>query len=252
MNTHPSPADIPDRLGDDRDQYDSEVARTYDCSRQRERHWDREDSFIGQYLKRRHVDDLLDVPVGTGRFFHHYTELRSVTGVDISDDMLAKAREKAALQPRMSVRFEQGNVLALPYRDRAFDTVIVFRLLHLIPEADLDLAIKELCRVCRKDVVVQTYSPRTGIWSPVRSRLSALYSALAARCPHRPRSRSATSSAKPWSHIQAYYHEQHAVDSMFSKHGLSSCSSALLDRYRNTDVRATIYSRDESGLVTES
>ena len=219
--------------------YDHGVSETYDCSREIERHWLLEDIFIGKYLQNRHIDSLLDLPVGTGRFFHHYSGIRNATGVDISEEMLLKAKEKLTLLPHEgSVRLEQGDVFDLPFGDGAFDAVIVFRLLHLMPKTALDTAIKELCRVSRKDVVVQTYVPMKGTWNPFQMRFRSVIRKFTSLFQHRN-----PSQAKPWCHIHAYYHEQALVDAKFAVYGFLPLESALLDKYENSEVRATIYSK---------
>lgn len=224
--------------------YDHGVSETYDCSREVERHWLLEDIFIGNYLQDRHVDCLLDLPVGTGRFFHHYSGVRNVTGVDISEEMLLKAKEKLTFLPQeVSIHLEQGDVFTLPFSDAVFDAVIVFRLFHLMPATSLGPAIKELCRVCRKEVVAQTYVPMKGIRSHFRLILRAFSRICTSLFKHRNPSTQATSPAKPWSHIQAYYHKQVLIDAKFAACGFLPSASTLLDEYENYEVRATVYSK---------
>ena len=227
------------RLYDGYHKYDREVAQTYDQSRQQERHWILEDRFVGKYMRSRPVEDLLDLPVGTGRFFHHYTGVRNVTGIDISEEMLLLAKEKLfLLPPEVSVCLEQGDVFALPFVNAAFDVTIVFRLFHLMPETSLARAIKELCRVTRKDVVVQTYVPEDGLRNPFQMRFRAAFRKLKSLFQHRN-----PSQAQPWCHIQAYYHKQAIVDAEFAVCGFSPSGRELLDKYENCDVNVTIYSR---------
>ncbi len=224
--------------------YDHGVSETYDSSREVERHWLLEDIFIGKYLQDRHIDSLLDLPIGTGRFFHHYNKIRNVTGVDISKDMLMKAKEKVALLPQeVSVHLEQGDVFSLPFSDAVFDTVIVFRLFHLMPETSLDSAIRELCRVSRKEVVAQTYVPIKKARDPFLERLRAVFRKFTSLFECRNPSIQTTSSAKPWCHIHAYYHEQSLIDAKFAMCGFRSLSSTLLDQYEDSEVRATVYSK---------
>ena len=76
-------------------------------------------------VKRHTQGDLLDVATGTGDFailLHDRCQARSVTGIDLSEGMLAVARRK--VQGRR-IAFEQGDCLALPYGDGTFDAVTV-------------------------------------------------------------------------------------------------------------------------------
>jgi ubiquinone/menaquinone biosynthesis C-methylase UbiE len=67
-----------------------------------------------------------------------------VTGVDLSEAMLAVARERSAARG-IAVNWKQGDVLALPFPDSSFDLAIAITLLCLVP--DPRGAVRELSRV---------------------------------------------------------------------------------------------------------
>jgi demethylmenaquinone methyltransferase/2-methoxy-6-polyprenyl-1,4-benzoquinol methylase len=99
----------------------------------------------------------LDVATGTGDLA---IELASrgaeVVGSDFSEGMLARAREKAP-----EIRWEQGNALALPYEDDAFDASTVgFGARNF---SDLERGLREMVRVVRPGgrVVVLEITPPT-------------------------------------------------------------------------------------------
>lgn len=223
--------------------YDAGVAASYERTREAERHWEREDAFVGGYLERRRPRTLLDAPVGTARFVRHYARVRCAVGVDVSAAMLAEARRKLAGEtPGVALSLVRGDVLSLPFPDRAFEVLVVFRLLHLLPEAALEPAVAEICRVTDAEAVVQTYVPARGaaaagrlVWLPrsARSAARALRRFLSAR----------RVPPTPWSHIRAYFHEQAAVDARFAACGLLPAESETVDEYGETDVRVTVYSR---------
>jgi ubiquinone/menaquinone biosynthesis C-methylase UbiE len=150
--------------------------------------------------------------------------------------MLIEARKKLSLLPsEVLVRLERGDVFNLRFGKAEFDVVIVFRLFHLMPEAALGPAIKELCRVARKDVVVQTYVQM----SRFRARMRKIASLFA----DWPSNSQATAPVRPWSHIQAYYYQQALFDSKFRMHDFIPSTTTLLDIYENHEVRATVYSK---------
>ena len=88
-------------------------------------------------------DRVLDAACGTGDLA--IADLRAgaskVTGLDFSEEMLARARRKAPLD------WVQGDMLALPFADGTFDAATVgFGVRNV---ADLELSLRELRRVLR-------------------------------------------------------------------------------------------------------
>lgn len=226
--------------------YDQTVAENYEESRNIERHWIRENEFINNYLKGNHsYASLLDLPVGTGRFLEYYSYFETVVGIDISEDMLSEARKKARhFSSNGTVRLLKGDVFDIKFPNGFFDISIIFRLFHLLPDDFLGPAIKELCRVTHKELVVQTYVPLNNKISPsekLRRRLTGLLERL------RPRASQSTiiATEQPWLHIQSYTHHQVLFDSLFQEEGFYPRQSKLLDIYGSNEVRATIYARKD-------
>lgn len=225
--------------------YDQAVAGDYDQAREVEAHWWLEDRFIEDYFKGKEVNHLLDLPVGTGRFFRHYSGVRHLTGVDISDAMLQEAGKKLGLLPKAAdTRLERGDVFALKFGDGEFDATVVWRLFHLIPPEMLGKAIAELCRVTRGEIIAQTYTP-AGRWDRQLRKMRALWrkpaAAAPAPAPSRKPAQAGTPEAKPWSHIRAYYHPRSFCDGLFRDCGFLPAVHKLLDTYEGSDVNATIY-----------
>lgn len=69
----------------------------------------------------------------------------SVTGIDMTPEMLEKARAGAAELGLANVRFVEGEAEALPFPDRSFDVVISNGVIDLIPDKEAVFA--ELYRV---------------------------------------------------------------------------------------------------------
>jgi arsenite methyltransferase len=69
----------------------------------------------------------------------------SVTGVDMTPEMLAKARAGAASMGTVNVTFLEGEAEALPFEDQAFDVVISNGVIDLVP--DKDAVFSEIHRV---------------------------------------------------------------------------------------------------------
>jgi len=215
--------------------YDRAVAESYDQTRQVEAHWWHEDRFVEEFFSKNQFGRLLDLPVGTGRFFQHYKAIRSLTGVDVSENMLEQARKNlTTLAPAVHAELEKGDVFNLRFDDAAFDAAIVWRLIHLLPPDLLPKAVKELCRVTSQKILVQTYAaiPR----NPWRARLGWIRSLIQG---------SNRQDARPWSHIKSFDHTQDFVDGLFAANGFVSSESLVLDKYEGKDVRATVYMRKQ-------
>lgn len=119
-------------------------ARTYDREM---RFWDR--FLFGNsrsWACSRATGEVLEVAIGTGLNLAFYPEDVTLTGIDLSEEMLSIARRRAADLER-AVDLEQANAHALPFDAATFDTVVCTFGLCAIP--DLDAAIAEMARVLR-------------------------------------------------------------------------------------------------------
>lgn len=138
--------------------YDGLDAKLYEERRRGQAEWSAEnravEALLGPALAGMDRPEILDLPVGTGRFAYLYEAMGArVTGVDASMDMLAEAAAKG-LEWSWLVR---GDVTAgaLPFRDRSFDASVCVRLLNFFSRKEAHLAIHELCRCTRWTVVIQ-------------------------------------------------------------------------------------------------
>ena len=93
---------------------------------------------------------LLEVPVGTGVLtMPVYRELpeAEITCLDYSPDMMATAQERAKTLGIRNIRFQQGDVGALPFADGSFDIVLSLNGFHAFP--DKEAAWRETLRVLK-------------------------------------------------------------------------------------------------------
>jgi arsenite methyltransferase len=70
-----------------------------------------------------------------------------VTGIDMTPEMLAKAREAAAELGTQNVEFTEAEAEGLPFPDETFDVVISNGVIDLIP--DKDAVLSEILRVLK-------------------------------------------------------------------------------------------------------
>ncbi|MFQ5892262.1 MAG: class I SAM-dependent methyltransferase, partial [Candidatus Methanofastidiosia archaeon] len=109
-----------------------------------------------ELLKMYQVDeksDLLDVGCGTGFTAYQIAKKYGchVVGIDISEKMVARAKERAQrenLEER--VEFQLADVTQLPFEDESFDVMIMESFLNILGKADtIRKALGEVSRVTR-------------------------------------------------------------------------------------------------------
>ena len=92
------------------------------------------------------VGRLLDIGTGTGRLVELLAAAAtSATALDRSPEMLRLARSKIGAIEGLHAEMKQGDMLALPFAAKSFDTVILHQVLHFVEEPVA--AITEAARV---------------------------------------------------------------------------------------------------------
>lgn len=116
---------------------------------------------FGRYrgLRRQLFDGLngsiLDAGVGTGRNFQFYPAGTAVTGIDISQVMLARAERRLRQSAASSIELHQMDVTVMTFGDRTFDAAVASFLFCVLPDELQVSALKELRRVVRADGVIR-------------------------------------------------------------------------------------------------
>ena len=98
---------------------------------------------------------ILDVPVGTGRFFEIYARGgHQVLGVDVSSDMLDQAMVAREAHRAANITLEAGDITALDLEADSFDVGVCIRLFNLVEAAVAEQAMRELARVATSHLIV--------------------------------------------------------------------------------------------------
>lgn len=106
------------------------------------------------------TDDVLECACGTGLLTGVIApRCKSLVATDFSAKMLRRAEKKYGKYK--NTRFEQTDILNLPYPDECFDTVVAANVIHLLNEPHR--ALRELDRVCKSGgkIVIPTYMNQT-------------------------------------------------------------------------------------------
>ena len=90
---------------------------------------------------------VLEVGVGTGLSLPLYPVHCRVTGIDLSEGMLDKARELASAQGLVHVELHQMDAGNMKFSDDSFDTVVAAYVVTAVP--DYRAVMAEMIRVCR-------------------------------------------------------------------------------------------------------
>ena len=108
---------------------------------------------------------LLEVGVGTGLALPDYPSQTKIVGIDLSPEMLARARAQAERLPAPDITLHAMDAEALAFEDDSFDCVTVPYVLSVTPNPDRLVA--ELRRVCKKDgriIIVNHFSGSRFWW----------------------------------------------------------------------------------------
>lgn len=123
---------------------------------------------------RRARGEVLEVGIGTGRNLDRYPPGVHLTGIDVSEGMLRRARRRA---DRLGgdVRLEQADVQQLSFADASFDTVTATCVFCSV--ADPVQGLREVARVVKPDglvLLLEHVRPRNPLLGWLADRLSPL------------------------------------------------------------------------------
>ena len=110
---------------------------------------------------------LLEVGVGSGLALPLYPAETEVIGIDLSEDMLARARARAATMPARRIELRCLNAEHMPFADASFDVVTVPYVHSVTPDAAR--FVREIRRVCKPGgtIVIVNHFSDGRLWSTI-------------------------------------------------------------------------------------
>jgi phosphatidylethanolamine/phosphatidyl-N-methylethanolamine N-methyltransferase len=117
---------------------------------------------------------VLEVGVGTGLSLPCYGAHLTITGIDLSPEMLAKAQDKVERKKLDNVvALHEMDAGALAFPDESFDTVVAMYVMTVVPEPER--VMRELERVCAPGgevILVNHFSQEEGVRGFVERKLA--------------------------------------------------------------------------------
>jgi len=117
---------------------------------------------------------LLEVGVGTGITLPNYEQKLRVTGIDLSPDMLEKARNKVAKLGLTNIDgIYEMDASAMELDDGSFDTVVAMYVMTVVP--DPQKVMRELERVCAPGgevIIVNHFAQDHGVRGRIERRMA--------------------------------------------------------------------------------
>ncbi len=120
-------------------------------------------------------DRILEIGVGTGRSLRYYRPDVEVTGIDVSPEMLEKARRYVGPRYPQVKELLQMDAQSLDFPDSSFDGAVAMYVASVVP--DPAAMIREMFRVCRPGaplVVVNHFTSSNRVARRVERRFASL------------------------------------------------------------------------------
>ena len=120
---------------------------------------------------------VLEVGVGTGLSLPYYGAHLEVTGIDLSPDMLRKARDRVKRKGLTNIAgLHEMDAGDLEFPDDRFDTVVAMYVMTVVP--DPERVMSELERVCKPGGQVILVNQEEGVRGWIERRMAPLANTL--------------------------------------------------------------------------
>jgi phosphatidylethanolamine/phosphatidyl-N-methylethanolamine N-methyltransferase len=113
-------------------------------------------------------ETLLDIGVGTGLALGNYPEHTKVTGIDLSEGMLAQAKERTDSDQMGHISLALADALELPFADNSFDHALMSHVVTVV--SDPVRVLEETSRVVKpggRIVIINHFRSERKLWGKV-------------------------------------------------------------------------------------
>ena len=119
---------------------------------------------------------LLEVGVGTGLTLPRYGKQLSVTGIDLSPDMLAVAKKRVAEEKLGNVEaLIEMDASRLAFPDASFDNVVVMYVITVVPHPDQVMAeVERVLKPGGEAIFVSHFASESGLFALVEEWLTPI------------------------------------------------------------------------------
>lgn len=136
-------------------------------------------------VNRLEPSSVLEVGVGTGISLRHYDSRHEISGIDLSAEMLDRAKRRVAQGSLRHVKqLQVMDAQDMAYDDNSFDVVVAMYVMSVVP--DPQKVLSEMQRVCRpngKIFIVNHFSQDHGFLNKIERLLEPYADSLGWR-PH--------------------------------------------------------------------
>jgi len=130
------------------------------------------------------TDVVLDAGCGSGRNLSILSrQVKRIVGLDFSEQMLERAKQRIAAEQLSNVRLTQGSVTQLEFPDSHFDKVVCASVLQYLDTKDCEVALEEIVRVCRPGGTVVLHIKNGTSLYALSLKLVKIYLQLIGRTP---------------------------------------------------------------------
>lgn len=127
------------------------------------------------YMDIRPGERILDVGVGTGLSLCEFPRNCKVVGIDLSTEMLTRAKKKIQENRLSHIKVMGMNAMEMSFRDNSFDKVFISHVVSVVPDPYKMLSeVKRVCRPGGQVVIINHFKSRNKLIETVEKIINPI------------------------------------------------------------------------------